>query len=202
MTDDEGRLTEASALSSVYRPPSTLIVGLGNPILGDDGVGWKVAEEVKRELEIGELTGHSPIFQSSVEVEFFALGGLSLMERLVGYDRAVIIDAVQTQKPPGAVSIFRLEDFPDRSGANLTAAHDTSLQKALALGRQLGSHLPTEVWVVGVEAERLYDFSETLTPAVEAAVRRAAQAVLTLLTQQVIVTGRNELLECMGLKAQ
>lgn len=162
--------------------PRTLIVGLGNPILGDDGVGWKVAEAVKRELEIGELQTQSPILPSSIDVDCFALGGLSLMERLVGYDRAIVIDAVQTQKPPGTVACFRLEDFPDHAGANLTAAHDTSLPKALALGRQLGAHLPREVWVVGIEAEQLYDFSETLTPAVEAAVPRAVQQTLALVT--------------------
>jgi hydrogenase maturation protease len=186
MTEDEGRPTKASAPPSACRPPFTLIVGLGNPILGDDGVGWKAAEEVKRLLiaDCRLMIEQSAVSrqQSAIEVDCLALGGLSLMERLVGYDRAIVIDAVQTHRPPGAVSVFRLEEFPDHSGANLTAAHDTSLQKALALGRQLGAHLPTEVWVVGIEAERLYDFSETLTPAVAAAVPRAAQQVVKLLS--------------------
>lgn len=165
---------EADARSS----SSTLVVGLGNPILGDDGVGWRVAEEVKRLLIEQPAISHR---QSAIEVECFALGGISLMERLVGYDRAIVIDAVQTQQPPGTVVSFQLEDFPDRASANLTAAHDTSLQTALTLGRQLGAHLPTHVWVVGIEAERLTDFSEALTPAVEAAVPRAAQEVLAWL---------------------
>jgi hydrogenase maturation protease len=158
-----------------------LIIGLGNPILGDDGVGWRVAEEVKRGLEIGKLASNSPILQSSsIEVDCFALGGLSLMERMIGYDRAILIDAVNTGQPPGAVYRFQLEDLPEVSCAHTTAAHDTSLQNALKLGRRMGAKLPSSVAVVGVEAERLYDFSEDLTPAVAAAVPEAARAVLEI----------------------
>jgi hydrogenase maturation protease len=154
----------------------TLVIGLGNPILGDDGVGWKVAEAVKR-----ELAAQSLILQSSIDVDCFALGGLSLMERLVGYDRAILIDAVAAHQPVGAVSRCRLEDLPEHRSLHTASAHDTSLQNALRLGRQMGAHLPETVIVVGVEAEQLYDFSETLTPSVEAAVPQAAQVVLEVL---------------------
>ncbi len=153
----------------------TLIIGLGNPILGDDSVGWRVAEEVKRELE-----NWPPILQSPIDIDCFALGGLSLMERMIGYDRAILIDAVTTGQPPGAVYRFQLEDLPELSCAHTTAAHDTSLQNALRLGRRMGIHLPSSVTVVGVEAERLYDFSEELSPAVEAAVPQAVRAVLEI----------------------
>jgi hydrogenase maturation protease len=160
----------------------TLIIGLGNPILGDDGVGWRVAEEVKRGLDAkrGELETKSPILQSPIDVDCFSLGGLSLMERMIGYDRAILIDAVTTGQPPGTVHSFQLEDLPELSCAHTTAAHDTSLQNALKLGRRLGAKLPSSVTVVGVEAERLYDFSEELTPAVEAAVPQAVRAVLEI----------------------
>jgi len=52
----------------------TLIIGLGNPMLGDDGVGWRVAEKVCRELPADE----------SVIVDCLSLGGISLMEHLIG----------------------------------------------------------------------------------------------------------------------
>ena len=162
----------------------TIVIGLGNPILGDDGVGWKVAEEIKRGLEIGELETKSPILQSSIDVDCFALGGLSLMERLVGYDRAIIVDAVAAGRPPGTVSRFRLGDLPDFSTAHTSAAHDTSLQNALRVGRTLGAHLPDEVIVVGVEARRVYDFGETLTPPVAEAIPVAARLVFELLEEE------------------
>ncbi len=168
----------------------TLVVGLGNPLLGDDGVGWRVAEAVRRQLKIDDSRlpiGH-PVSQSEIrnpkseiEVECFALGGLSLMERLVGYDRAILVDAVTTGRPPGTVVCFGLDDLPEFSTAHSSAAHDVSLQNALRLGRALGAPLPAEVRVVGVEAQRVYDFSETLSPAVQAAVPAAVQAVMSLL---------------------
>ena len=162
----------------------TLIIGLGNPILGDDGVGWRVAEEVKRRLADSQwplrVANSHAERPSAIEVDCFSLGGLSLMERMIGYDRAILIDAVTTGQPPGTVHRFQLEDLPELSCAHTTAAHDTSLQNALKLGRRMGIHLPSSVTVVGVEAERLYDFSEELTPAVEAAVPQAVRAVLEI----------------------
>jgi len=149
----------------------TLVVGLGNPILGDDGVGWRVAEEVARQLA-----------DPAVEVDRLALGGLSLMERLIGYDRVIIVDAMQT--PGGIVGdVYQLDlrDLPDRSAGHTTAVHDTSLQTALQLGRQMGASLPEDVQIVGIEADRVYEFSEALTPAVATAVPQAAQLVLNLL---------------------
>lgn len=155
----------------------TLVVGLGNPILGDDGVGWRVAERVAALLPQA-LAGE-------VEVERFALGGLSLMERMVGYRRAIVIDAITTGAPDGQVRALALEDLngpPDAAWAHATAVHDTSLSTALRLGREMGAPLPDNVHLVGVEASALYEFSEELTPDVAAAVPIAADAVLALLT--------------------
>ncbi len=159
------------------RPPVTLVIGLGNPILGDDGLGWQVAEAVRT-----WLAADGAALADTVEVDCAALGGLSLMERMVGYDRAVVIDAVTMEQPPGTVLRFELEELPDFSAHNAASAHDTSLQNALRLGRQMGAHLPTRVTVIGVQAEQLYEFSEALTPAVAAAVPVAAQRVIEVLT--------------------
>lgn len=151
--------------------PPILVIGLGNPILGDDGVGWRVAGAVRAQL--AEQPPPQP-----VEIDCVALGGLSLMERMVGYDRAIVIDATQTGRPAGSVAQYDLEALPDYASFNSTAPHDASLQTALRLGRAMGVRLPTAVLIVGIEAEQLYDFSETLTPAVAAAVPAAAQTVI------------------------
>ena len=150
----------------------TLVIGLGYPILGDDGIGWRVAEAVKA-------------LQPPAEVDCQALGGLSLMERLIGYERAIIIDAIQTRDGQiGQVYTLPLEALPDLSAGHTTAAHDTSLQTALELGRTMGAELPKEVVLVAVEAERVYDFSEELTPTVEKAIPAATQTVMNLLSSQ------------------
>jgi len=153
--------------------PDVLVVGLGNPILGDDGVGWKVAEAVKEALS--EMVPA----RTDIEVACYALGGLSLMEHLIGYKRAVIIDAVQTKTgEAGRLYDLALSDLPDTSAGHLTAVHDTSLQTALNLGREMGASLPSEIYVVGIEADKVYDFSESLSAEVEAAVPAAVELVL------------------------
>jgi hydrogenase maturation protease len=157
----------------------TLVVGLGNPILGDDGVGWRVAEEVERRLPKSRQTSE---VSTPVEVDCVSLGGLSLMERLVGYDRAILVDAIATgQQPVGSVACLALEDLPDRSAGHTTAAHDASLPTALQMGRVMGAHLPEQVAIVAVEAQAVYDFSEELSAPVAAAIPAAVAAVMKLL---------------------
>jgi hydrogenase maturation protease len=152
-----------------------LVAGLGNPILGDDGVGWRVAERVRARLD-----------DPAVVVECLSLGGLSLMEQLIGYERAIIIDALHNVAGAvGEVTCFPLAALPDLAGGHTTAAHDTSLQTALRVGEAMGAALPAEITVVGIKAERVYDFSDTLSPAVAAAVPKAANLVLELLAASV-----------------
>ena len=120
--------------------------------------------------------------QSAIEVDCLALGGLSLMERLVGYEQVVLIDAFSTgQKPAGAVYTVDLAELPNQTAGHTASAHDTSLLTALKMGRALGARLPERVTVVAVEAQRVYDFSEELTPPVAAAVPFAVESVLDLL---------------------
>jgi hydrogenase maturation protease len=154
----------------------TLVVGLGNPILGDDGVGWKVAEEVETQLSNFQLP------TSNIEVDCVALGGLSLMERMVGYERAIVIDSIGTgQHAPGEVYHFDLDNLCDPTSGHTTAAHDMSLMTAMKMGRSLGADLPKRVTVVAVESPYTYNFTEELTPPVQAAVPVAAQLVIDLL---------------------
>jgi hydrogenase maturation protease len=155
----------------------TLIVGLGNPILGDDGVGWRVAEEVEKRL------ANRP----EVQVDCFSLGGLSLMERLTGYEHVVLIDSIFTgSKPVGTVGLFPLTELADQTSGHTASTHDTSLRNALKVGRSMEIPLPDDenVMVVAIEAEAVFDFSEEFSPPVEAAVPIAADAVLKLLNQK------------------
>ncbi|MBI5053896.1 MAG: hydrogenase maturation protease [Chloroflexi bacterium] len=151
----------------------TLVIGLGNPILGDDGVGWRVVEAVQEQIN-----------DSSVDVDCAAVGGITLMEHLIGYDRAILIDAVITHQPIGTVSLFRLNELTEHSTLHTSSAHDASLQTAIAAGKAMGAHLPHDVIIIGIEAEKIHDFSEELSPQVEAAVPRAADEVLLLLEKE------------------
>jgi hydrogenase maturation protease len=150
----------------------TLIVGLGNPLLRDDAVGLRVARQVRASL--GE--------REDVEVVEEACGGLRLMERMVGFDRAILIDAIRSGRPPGTVRTLDPRDMHTQHSAS---AHDVNLPTALAFGRRTGARLPPDdsLQIIAIEAEDVETFGEDMTAAVEAAVPRAAARVLTVLDQ-------------------
>jgi hydrogenase maturation protease len=182
--------------ASVKAPTTeiTLVVGLGNPLLADDGVGWRVADALIAHLaafaadvaDAAQVAGSPPAGDSAlanvlanVEVDRLAVGGLTLVERLVGYRRAILVDAMVTgEHPPGTVHRYSVADFPGYEATHLDSAHDASLATALATGRSLGADLPTEIAIVAIEAVRVAEFGEEMTPAVEAAIPVALAAVL------------------------
>lgn len=152
----------------------TLVLGLGNPILGDDGVGWQVVTELQRQ-ENGAV---------GVEMDCLSLGGLRLMERMLGYERVILVDALVSEAdPPGQVRVLPLDALPDPSASHTVSAHDVSLQTALEMAQRLGWETPSQLWVVGISVTPNFDFSETLSPAVAAALPQAIQAVRELLKE-------------------
>ncbi len=159
----------------------TLILGLGNPILGDDGVGWVVADKIRAVLSDPKSGIADP---QAVEVDTASLGGLSLMERLTDAERVILVDAIFTSKKPvGTVSKFTLSELPDLSAGHSASAHDTSLRNALNVGRSMDIPLPEDenVFIVAIEAKNVYDFSQELSPAVAEAVPQAVKAVIDLI---------------------
>lgn len=153
----------------------TLVLGLGNPLLGDDGVGWHVAEEVERELNQRSAISN----QQSIEVDCSSGGGLPLMERLIGYDEAILIDAIDLKRGPiGSVYRFDLDELPNQFAGHIASTHETNLQTALQMGRSLGAALPNRVTVIAIESPHVYEFSEILTAPVADALPRAIDMVL------------------------
>ena len=159
----------------------TLVIGLGNPLLSDDGVGWEIVRQVQRILP-SRAAGRSIPSQDVIEYEFLGLGGLSLMEHLIGYDRAILVDAIHTGSVPcGKVSYLTVEDLEDAAYGHLSSAHDVTFGQAMQIGARLGADLPHRIDIVAVEAQHVYDFSELLSPPVAAAVPEAVQQVLWLI---------------------
>jgi hydrogenase maturation protease len=148
----------------------TLVIGLGNPLVSDDSVGLRVAAELKP-----LLAGRADVV---VDEDYW--GGLRLMERMAGFDRAVVVDAILTGAPPGTIHRLAPGSIPTQRSAS---SHDVNLPTALELGRRAGVHLPgdEDILLVGVEAEDVLNFGEDCTPAVQAAVGRAVQEVLDIL---------------------
>jgi hydrogenase maturation protease len=155
-----------------------LVLGLGNPLLGDDGVGWRVVDRLEATLDGRSASRRLPAF----ELDRLARGGLELMERMTGYDRVILVDAVVSDRDaPGAVRCAPLADAGTRPGTHLDSAHDAPLPVALAAGRYLGARLPEDITLVAIGARAVDTFDAALSPAVAAAVPRAVAVVVDLL---------------------
>ncbi len=154
----------------------TLVVGLGNPILSDDGVGVKVAYAVEEAL--------SPNIPENLTITEASVGGLRLMELLVGYDRVILIDAIMTRNGHdyGHIHEMSLNDLREITPTeHSSSSHDTSLVTALDAGKSLGLHMPKEFEIIAVEVENVMDFSDEPTPAVAAAIPKVTEMVLELI---------------------
>ncbi len=122
--------------------------------------------------------------KKAIEFEYYSLGGLSLMERMEGYKDVIVVDSILTKsRPNGTIYSLLLSNLPDFSYGHTTAIHDASLATALEMGHKMGLVLPDEVWVVAVETEFVYDFSEELSPEIEKAVPAAVKIVREILEQ-------------------
>ena len=162
---------------SVKRSAGTLVLGLGNPILSDDGLGIRVAREVEKRVEAPEVT----VVQSSG-------GGLNLLDSISGFQQVIIIDAIQTaEEKAGQIRLLEPEDFS--LARHLSSPHQVDLISALELGRRLELPMPSAVSIVAVEAEDVATFGEELTAEVERAIPEAVDIVLRELERRRNDTG-------------
>jgi len=161
-----GNIARLSAGKPAGAP--TLVLGLGNPILGDDGVGIAVVREAER------LLGG----RGDIEIHEASFAGLGLVDQLAGHDRAILVDAIKTPHgEPGTVYRLDPDDLPTTD--RLMATHEISLTTALALGCRMRLSMPRDVVIFAVEVEDDRSFGETLTPRVAAAVGPTALRVAT-----------------------
>jgi hydrogenase maturation protease len=140
-----------------------LVVGLGHPDRGDDGVGPAVARQVARLVG----TGVTVLEQADPA---------GLLDTWAGARLVVVTDAVQSgRRPPGTVQVLHAchGPLPVRMGAGGT--HGFGLAEVIELGRALG-RMPPELVIVGVEAQQ-FGIGEPLSPPVAAAVEMAARTV-------------------------
>ena len=144
----------------------TLILGMGNSLLSDDGVGICVVAELKNRLSEPEIT----VMETGV-------AGLSLLDLLVGYERAIIIDAIQTVDGK-AGQIYRLDPKAFDTALHTASSHGIDFTTALEFGKKLGLPIPQEIVILAIEASDVSTFNEECTPEVKQAVPACVEMVL------------------------
>jgi hydrogenase maturation protease len=150
------------------REHKVLILGLGNAILRDDGVGIKIVRHLAQSDPYAE-----------VDLKEAEVAGFALLDLLEGYERVVVVDAVRLRDTePGEIVVFSADAL--QPSLHLVAGHQIDLPSALELGRQLGRPVPEAVHIVGVQVADDRTFDEHCSPAVEAAIPAAAAAALRI----------------------
>lgn len=171
----------------------TRIVGLGNDLLSDDAVGLEVARIVRERL------GH----REDIEFRESPVGGLRVLDDLLGCDRVVLLDAVVSSRhSPGDVGVWRwdkeTETFVpyDEWGITLPledgrclgrryhSTHDTDVASTLGMAKRLGLAVPDSAFLVGVVVREVFEFGIGLDPAVAKGRDRAAAIVIRALTKE------------------
>ncbi len=145
-----------------------LVLGLGNTILGDDGIGIYVVREIRR-----KWAG-----RPSVEVVEASLGGMVLLDLITGFDKVIVIDAIMTddRKPAGFLYELSLDDLGEI--VQPYASHALDLKTTVELGKRLGYVMPSVVRIYAVKIEENTTFREELTPPVGEVVAGLADRVI------------------------
>ena len=143
----------------------TIVAGVGNIFLGDDGFG----------VEVARVLAGRPL-PTGVEVVDVGIRGVHLAYDLLdGYDALVLVDAVPAKEPVGTVSVFEAGDF----GGGDFDPHGMNPVAVLSNVERLGGRLPT-TYVVGCAVADV-DEGIGLSAPVDAAVPVAVDTIRALL---------------------
>jgi len=132
---------------------NTLILGLGNLILTDDGVGIKIARKLKEE-------------NPELEVIETSEAGMAILDHIAGYDKLIIIDSIKTERgKPGELHKLELEDL--KPAKDFTSSHGLDIATAFQLGQRLGYRMPNFISIYAVDIRDNSTFGEECTEEVE-----------------------------------
>ena len=151
----------------------TLLLALGNDILGDDGVALAAADQLEAELTIAGAAVVVDIIRS-------AEAGFALMEHLEGYGRALVLDAIENpQYSTGTLLSFDHTDFKEIESPS---PHYAGLPEVLSLARRLGLVMPQPITILAMVVRDAHSIGEGLSPEVRQAlpdfIAQAKQQVL------------------------
>ena len=143
---------------------NTLILGLGNPILTDDGVGIKIARKLK------EGNARLKVIETSE-------AGIALLDLIAGYDKLIIVDSIKTEKgKPGDLYKLELEDL--KPSKDFSSSHGIGIATAFGLGQKLGYRMPKFVSIYAVNIKDNSTFGEECTEEVKERIPFIAKQII------------------------
>jgi hydrogenase maturation protease len=144
-----------------------LVLGIGNKILKDDGIGPAVIQELRRFS-----------LPKGVFLETANISGFTLLDIVTGYDTLIIVDAMKSGKSPGEITWVDTDEYTLRT--TIPSQHKMDIFHMLELGKQMGITIPVNVRTMAIEADDVTSFGETLSPEVAKVI---PEAVVNLMEQ-------------------
>ena len=138
-----------------------IVVGIGNPIMGDDSVGIRVVEELKKEVEVDTAILTTTTFE--------------VLDKILGYDKAIIVDGIKSGNEPGTIYELTVDDvFYTYSFTN---THNLSLATTLKLGYLIfPEKMPKSIKLIAIEVENT-DFGRDCSPKVKDAIPKVVEMI-------------------------
>lgn len=148
---------------------SVLILGIGNTLLSDEGIGVQLVNRMQR--QVGAVPG----------IEYLDGGTLSftLAEPIARADGLIVADAARMGEPPGTLRVFHDQEMDSYLQGNRASVHEVSLGDLLDIAR-LSDTLPARRCLIGIEPEHL-DWGEALSKTVEPAVEQGIAEIVSIL---------------------
>lgn len=146
----------------------TLVLGIGNPILGDDGIGFHIVQELAKEIN-----------DENIDVKDTSVNGLNLLGLIVGYDKLIVIDAIMTEDEKVG-EIYRLKPRNSSETAWSTISlHHLNLATTIQIGKKLFlKEMPGEVIIFAIGAQEVTEVTGEITARVKEAIPRVINLVL------------------------
>ncbi|WXG41420.1 MAG: hydrogenase maturation protease [Candidatus Freyarchaeum deiterrae] len=146
----------------------TIIIGVGNLLLGDEGLGVHIVEELN-EINLPP------------NVEFFdgGTGGVSILNLMEGADKVIIVDAVLGGGEPGQIYVVDIDRLL-KGVVKFFSLHEMDLLSALRIGKETGK-LPPELVLVGVEPKNYKEYDMDLSPEIKAVIPKVINVILGLI---------------------
>jgi len=163
------RMNQPGMNSMDSKWPSAAVVGIGNPLLGDDGVGIRALDQLRLR------------FRGALDVPLVDGGtcGPDLFAQVFGYRKLLFLDAVDIGMAPGSLARIELNGS-DLAFYRKTSLHDFSICEVLD-DLRLSGEAPDEVLVLGIQPA-VISVGTSLSPAVNAAM----PALIKAITQQLL----------------
>ena len=142
----------------------TIVLGVGNQILGDDGVGVHVVNELKKHIKSPDIT-----------IDEATTGGMNLLDLILGFDRAFIIDALLSSSD-GVGTVKKLT--PEQGSLHLFSSHGLHFFELLMLGRELQYKVPEIGGIYGIVINKECSFGTALSPEIMKKKKGIIQAIV------------------------